>query len=182
MKVVKIYLCGSIKKGNDDKLKRNFWGSEEEKEIIKAFNSESQIKLLNPATANIKREDSLGNFGGDMYLVKNSDFIFVDARDRRGIGIGGEMFAAKYFSIPVVSLCPVGSHYRKTNVDNLCGENVANWVHPFITGLSDYIADSISEAVKWMIDFSNNPRKVKGVEIIDEAMERFLSIQKDYSI
>lgn len=182
MKNVKIYLCGSIKKGNEDSLERKYWGPEEEEEIIKAFNSGWEIKLLNPATANIKRGDSLGNFGGDMFLVKNSNFIFVDARDRRGIGIGGEMFAAKHFSIPVVSLCPVGSHYRKECVENLCGENVTNWVHPFITGLSDYIADSIPDAVKWMIDFTNKPRKVKGLEIVDEAMDRFLSIQEDYSI
>lgn len=177
LKSVKIYLCGSIKKGSGDIAQRNYWGNEEEQAILTAFGSEYEITLLNPATAGLKRTDSFSNFGGDMFLVKTSNFIFVDARDRRGIGIGGEMFAAKYFGLPVVSLCPVGSHYRKEFVKDLCGEDVSNWVHPFITGLSDFLADTIEDAVEWMMEFSKQPVPIKGMEIIGEAIEHFLKSQ-----
>ena len=135
------------------------------------------MKLLNPLTFGIKRQNSFSNFGGDMYLVRGSDFVFVDARDKRGIGIGGEMFAAKYFSIPVVSLCPQNSHYRKKYIANLCGENITNWVHPFISSLSDYLADSIYDGVKWMIEFVEKPKKVKGIEIVKEAIAYFIENQ-----
>lgn len=176
-KGIKIYLCGSIKKGNNDNMKKYYWGVEEEKEITKYFGIDWKVELLNPSTFGIKRQDSFSNFGGDMYLVKESDFIFVDARDKRGIGIGGEMFAAKYFSIPVVSLCPKNSHYRKEYIDGLCGESITNWIHPFISSLSDYLADSIYDGVKWMIDFTKKPKKVKGIEIVREAISYFTENQ-----
>lgn len=172
-RIVKVYLCGSIKKGASDRINRKVWGPEEEDAIISSFGSEWNVELLNPATVGIKRVDSFNNFGGDMYYVKISDFIFVDARDRRGIGIGGEMFAAKYFGIPVVSLCPVGSHYRKDYVEDLCGENVNNWIHPFITGLSDYISDDIPGAINWMKNFIELPTKVKSIDIVNEAIRIF---------
>lgn len=172
-KTIKVYLCGSIKKGKHDNEKEHSWGEKEEKEILFSFGPEFNIQLLNPATIGIKRNDSFSNFGADVYLVKNSDFILVDARNKRGIGVGGEMAIAKYYSIPVVSLCPQETDYRKSYVEDLCGENVRDWVHPFIIGLSDFIADDINAAVAWMVKYLNNPLPIKDINVLDESIAYF---------
>ncbi len=177
-KTIKIYLCGSIPKGKEDESKSYYWGPKEERAILTAFGPEWKVQLFNPATVGLDRSDAFSNFGGDMYLVRASDFIFVDARDKRGIGIGGEMFAAKYFSKPVVCLLPKGSHYRRDFVEDLCGENVANWIHPFITGLSDFVAESIPEAVFWMAAFAEKPVQVKGMEVVDDSIRYFIAKQQ----
>lgn len=177
-KKIKIYLCGSIKKGKHDNDKEHSWGEKEEQEILCSFGSEFNIQLLNPATIGIRRNDSFSNFGADVYLVKNSDFILVDARNKRGIGVGGEMVIAKHYSIPVVSLCPQDTDYRKSYVEDLCGENVKDWVHPFIIGLSDFIADDINTATSWMIEHLNNPLPIKKIDILEEAIEYFSKKQK----
>jgi hypothetical protein len=176
-KTIKIYLCGSIKKGEKDNSKSFYWGSDEEAEILKSFGPEWEIALVNPATIELKRVDSFANFGGDMHLVKNSDIVFVDARDKKGIGIGAEMFAAKYFLKPVICLLPKGSHYRRDFIENLCGENVQNWVHPFITGLSDFVAETIPEAVGWMKRLHKEPSQIKGMEVVEEAINYFVEKQ-----
>lgn len=177
-KSVKIYLCGSIKKGIHDNKKKHYWGEKEENEIINSFGPEYKINLLNPATIGIRRNDSFSNFGADVFLIKSSDFIFVDARNKRGIGVGGEMIIAKYFSIPVVSLCPNETDYKKSYVEDLCGENVKNWVHPFIIGPSDFITENIHSAVQWMIEHLNDPKPIKGINLLEESIEYFTSKQQ----
>ncbi len=174
----KIYLCGSIKKGKHDNEKKHYWGQEEEGLILKEFGPDFEIKLLNPATMGIKRDDSFSNFGADVYLVKNSDFIFVDGRNKRGIGVGGEMVIAKYFSIPVITLCPNETDYRKSYVEDLCGENVHNWIHPFVASLSDFIADDISSAISWMLKYHTNPKPIKNIQVLEDAMSYFSNRQK----
>lgn len=176
-KNIKIYLCGSIKKGSSDNEKKHYWGEKEELEIINSFGGQFEIILLNPATIGIKRNDSYSNFGADVFLVKNSDFIFVDARNKRGIGVGCEMIIAKYYGIPVVTLCPNETDYKKSFVEDLCGENVSNWIHPFVAGPSDFICDDIPSAVKWMIDHLDNPKHIKNIDILEESVEYFTSKQ-----
>lgn len=92
---------------------------------------------------------------------------------KRGIGVGREMVIAKYYSIPVVSLCPQETDYRKSYVEDLCGENVKDWVHPFIIGLSDFIADDINAAVAWMVKYLNNPSPIKKINVLEESIAYF---------
>lgn len=169
----KIYLCGNIKKGIHDNGEKHYWGATEEQQILEFFGPNYSIKLLNPATIGIKRDDSFSNFGADVFLVKNSDYIFVDARNKRGIGVGGEMVIAKYYSIPVVTLCPNETDYRKSYVEDLCGENVHNWIHPFIIGLSDFIADDIQSAINWMINHGKKPQEIKDINVLETALSHF---------
>lgn len=174
---VSIYLAGSIKKGDIDIKKTSYWTAIEEKEIIDCFGIDYSVRILNPITFTIKRSDSFGNFGGDMYLVHESDFIFVDARDKKGLGIGAEMVAAKYYHRPVVCLCAYDSYYKKRFLPNVYGEDLYNWIHPFIAGLSDYIADTIEDAVKWMKEHLESPKPIKGLSIIDESITYFVETQ-----
>lgn len=174
MKRVTIYLAGSIKKGDEDAKKTSYWTEEDEAVIHHSFGTVYEVDILNPATYPIKRSDPFGNFGADMFLVQQSDFIFVDARDKKGIGIGAEMVAAKYFEIPVVCLCWYDSYYKKRFVPNVYGEDLHNWTHPFIVGLSDFIADSIPEAVEWM---KSARRPVKTIAVLEQAIQHFKETQ-----
>lgn len=174
MKQLSIYLAGSIKKGDTDQKKTSYWTRQDEETILSSFGGDFRVRILNPATFRLKRADSLSNFGGDMYLVRESDFIFVDARDKKGLGVGAEMVAAKYYHLPLVCLCAYGSYYRKRFLPNVYGEDLHNWTHPFIIGLSDYIADTIEDAVNWMKAHMQRPKPIKDLSVIDASIQYYM--------
>lgn len=66
-----------------------------------------------------------------MLQVFSSNIVFVDARDRRGLGVGAEMMWAKVNKIPVVTWAPRNSHYHKDQT-TILGVTVANFIHPLI--------------------------------------------------
>ena len=177
MKKITMYLAGSIKKGDTDTKKTSYWSDDDEKSIIACFGNEFEVNILNPATFPIRRSDSFGNFGADMYLVNKSDFLLVDARDKKGLGIGAEMVVAKYYNIPVICLCAYDSYYKKRFLPNVYGEDLHNWTHPFIIGLSDFIADTIEDAVTWIKNHIVTPQPIKGMAIIDESIKYFIDTQ-----
>ena len=58
------------------------------------------------------------------------------------------MLFAKLYGIPVVAIASRNSHYRKDQLEML-GQSIANFTHPFIDGLSDYVADTLEQSVEW---------------------------------
>lgn len=174
MKVIRIYLSGSIKKGEKDK--EQFFWTEEEENFIKDNVKGYTVELLNPAKANIKRSDPFANFGCDLNLVKNSHFLIADLRERRGIGIGCEMTMAKFYKIPVISICPRESHYRRSRLQ-VYGENLCDWVHPMVVGLSDAIVENLPEAVSWINDFLASPKIIRSIEVVEEAINHYKRTQ-----
>jgi len=177
MSKIAIYLAGSIKRGLSDMKETTYWTTADENSIIDSFGIDYSIELLNPATFIVDRRDSFATFGADMYLIGKSDFLFMDARDKKGIGVGAEMMAAKYFKIPVVCLCPVGSHYRKHLLPNVYGVDLHNWMHPFVAGLSDFVADTIADGISWMIQHISTPQPFKSLNVIEEARNHFVDTQ-----
>ncbi len=167
MKTIKIYLSGSIKKGVGDE-NQAYW-TERDENFIKEKIPDRHVELLNPVTAKIKRSDPLSNFGADLYLVTESDFLMADLREGRGIGVGCEMTIAKLYKIPVISICPNESHYRKSKLQ-VYGEDLHNWTHPMVVGLSDVIVDNLDAAVCWVNDFIKYPKKVKNSDLFQEAI------------
>jgi hypothetical protein len=144
---LRVYLSGSIRKGHvDPRSPSHFWSEDDEARIIDGLAPDS-IELLNPAKTTISRSDVLSNFGCDLYLVASSDVVLVDARTEKGIGIGAEMMFASMKHIPVVTWAPRNSHYRKDFIPNIFGEDLANWTHPFIHGLSDYVVETLDGAI-----------------------------------
>jgi hypothetical protein len=142
-----VYLSGSVKKGsNDKKDDDSFWSDEEERRIT--LNINADVQTLNPSRSRLKRNDYYANFGCDVHLVNISDVVLVDARTKKGIGIGAEMMFAKMKGIPVITICPRNSHYRRDFVPDVFGEDLVNWIHPFVFGLSDHIVASVDEAIE----------------------------------
>lgn len=158
MKNISIYLAGKIKKQHEVK-NETYWDDEALINIQEVLGDEFAVSFLNPAV----RKDNLNSqksvFGRDMIQVFASDFVLVDIRDRRGLGVGAEMMWAKINDIPVVCWSPKDSHYNKTKT-SLLDVEVENWVHPFVESLSDLIINDLSE-LKEFVDNGINLTKNK---------------------
>jgi hypothetical protein len=170
-----LYLAGSIKKGHE-KADELFWTAED-MNFLKNHLPEFEVSYLNPAFRSDDLSDQLSVFGRDMLQVFCSDFVFVDARDRRGLGVGAEMMWAKLNKIPVVVWAPKNSHYHKDHA-TILGVPVTNFIHPFVESLSDKIVENLEEGAKWIKTIRSNPQSaIKGIEHIDKAMEHYKSKQ-----
>ncbi|HSX03235.1 MAG TPA: hypothetical protein VLG76_00735 [Rhabdochlamydiaceae bacterium] len=172
---ISIYLAGSIKKGHE-RSDESFW-TDADMLLLRKNLSEYEISFLNPAFRSDDLSDQRSVFGRDMTQVFCSDVVFVDARDRRGLGVGAEMMWAKFHKIPIVTLAPLDSHYNKSKT-TLLNVAVENWVHPFVESLSDAIVENLSEGGGWIRKFVNaSAPKIKDLEWIELAMQHYLEAQ-----
>lgn len=172
---IAIYLSGTIKKGHE-KSEESFW-TDNDMSIIKNALHKYEVSFLNPAFRTDDLSDQFSVFGRDMIQVFSSHIVFVDARDRRGLGVGAEMMWAKMNQIPVVTWAPRNSHYKKDHT-TILDVPVANFVHPFVECLSDQIVDNLIEGAKWIDEVISNPLvEIKGVQYIGAAMQHYKDSQ-----
>ena len=130
---IAVYCSGSIAKGADDQ-KKLCW-TDVERFAVHEGAAPARVRFLNPDDPIVDAQNTLGQFGRDMFQVQNASVVVVDARERRGLGIGVEMAAAAAMGIPVVVVAPVGSKYRQRSV-SYRGVTVNDYVHPHVAGLS----------------------------------------------
>lgn len=172
---ISIYLAGKIQKAHEFP-NETYW-TETDQQVLRQSLAPHQVHFLNPAIRTDDLSDQRSVFGRDMIQVFSADAVFVDARDRRGLGVGAEMMWAKMNRIPVLALSPLGSHYHKQST-SLLGVEVESWIHPFIEGLSDLIVESLEEAAMWLVTaLGDSPPHVKGSDWIHEAMQYYLEAQ-----
>lgn len=172
---IAIYLAGTIKKGHENS-KESFW-TEEDITYLKENLSEYEVSFLNPAFRTDDLSDERSVFGRDMTQIFSSHIVFVDARDRRGLGVGAEMMWAKLNKIPVLVWAPRNTHYHKEEADIL-GVSVKNYIHPFVESLSDGIVENLEEGAKWIYKVLSNPSlTIKGIEDIGAAMQHYKDSQ-----
>lgn len=169
-KKVALYLAGSIKKGHE-KADDSYW-TEEDMAVLRKCLHPFEVSFLNPAFRSDNLSDSRSVFGRDMLQVFCSDVVFVDARDRRGLGVGAEMMWAKLNKIPVVAWAPKNSHYHKDNTTVL-GVAVDNFIHPFVDALSDKIALSLADGAEWIQSYMSGSILIKGTDDIRSAMQYY---------
>lgn len=169
-----IYLAGKIKKGHENDHEA-YWTEQDLMQIQNGL-SPMQVNFLNPA----HRMDDLTNmksvFGRDMAQVFISDVVWVDARDRRGLGVGAEMMWAKVNQIPLIALSPDESFYRKSNA-MLLDTPVEKYTHPFIEEMCDGIVASIEEGVSWIKQHMQTPKPIKGQSCMTACMQYYLEHQ-----
>lgn len=170
---IAIYLAGSIKKCHEKN--ESFWTEEDIAEIQKHL-EKFEVSFLNPAFRSDDLSDNQSVFGRDMLMVFSSHFVFVDARDRRGLGVGAEMMWAKVNQIPVIIWAPRNSHYHKDHATVL-GVPINNFIHPFVESLSDKIVENLAEGAKWIDEVMANPIPIKGIDHVGEAMEHYKESQ-----
>lgn len=146
---VSIYLSGSIKKGRfDTRSVSEFWSSDDEKKIASLV--KRKTILLNPAKTAIQRNDYFVNYGCDLFLIQNADLVLVDLRTEKGIGVGAELMYAHFIGRPVVGWLPANSYYKRDYIQDVFGEDLVNWTHPFAFGLCDFIADDLPAACDYI--------------------------------
>ena len=175
MKKIAIYLAGSIQKGHE-RSNESKW-TEEDRQLLRKCLPGFALSFLNPDLRTDDLSDQMSVFGRDMLQVHSSDLVFVDARDRRGLGVGAEMMWAKYNRIPVLTWAPRESHYHKSHA-SILGVPVQNWVHPFVESLSDAIVSDLKEGAAWIETKLFDPaHPKKGMEFVHAAMGHYKKTQ-----
>ncbi len=168
MKKIVIYIAGSVQKPflkENDKLMVD----NEVKQQLLAKLSDFDVVLLDPNESKILG-NRLARFGKDVLQVISSHFLVIDLRTSRGIGVGAEMMLAKFHQIPVISVCPENSNYKKYIEEN---GSKKLWIHPFVSGLSDVVVNDFAEAAQWIINFINNPSQVKSIKNVEKYIELY---------
>lgn len=179
MSEVALYLSGSIKKGASDS-RDTFW-TDDDIATLRRTLAPLDVHMLNPASRSDDLGDFLGTFGRDLFQVAAADAVIVDVRDRRGIGVGSEMTVAKASGVPVISLCPRESHYRRSDF-LFMDQQLPMWTHPFVFGLSDVIVETLDEACQWIRSERVWERAVPRVipfagDTVEEAVRHYLRTQ-----
>jgi hypothetical protein len=141
--IITVYCSGSIMKGTSDE-KKLCWSDVEKLEVSKGA-APHDVVYLNPDDPITDPKNTLGQFGRDMYQVMIATAIIVDARERRGLGIGVEMAAAATFGTPVIVVAPRNSKYRSDKLEYR-GVTVHNYIHPHVGTLATAVVDDFRTA------------------------------------
>lgn len=141
--IISVYCSGSIAKGVRDQ-KRLCWTDVERRQVA-AGAAPCEVVFLNPDDPIPDAGNTLGQFGRDIYQVMVATAVIVDARVRRGIGIGVEMAAAVALGTPVIVVAPPNSQYR-SDVLEYRGVRVDNYVHPHVAALATEVVDDFAAA------------------------------------
>ncbi|WP_157563385.1 hypothetical protein [Micromonospora chokoriensis] len=155
MMLVSVYCSGSIIKGGGDQH-RLCWTDVERKEVAGGAAS-CEVVFLNPDDPIPDAGNTLGQFGRDMYQVMIATAVIVDARVRRGIGIGVEMAAAVTLGTPVVVVAPRNSQYR-SDVLEYRGVRVTDYVHPHVAALATHVVDDFAAAGRALVSLAHRPK------------------------
>ena len=171
MHKLSIYLSGNIRKGKEEEHDL-VWSDVERHYLHEALAPIIPV-FLSPAHRQDDLSDQVSVFGRDLWQISSSQLVLVDARGKRGIGVGAEMMFAKMNRIAVVSWLPENSHYHRSSLQ-LLGQEVTNYIHPFVLNLSDYLAPTLEQAALWIKEYLE-PGKVaiKGPECTQQAIDHF---------
>lgn len=162
--MMKIYLAGSVPKGEEEEKDFVNWRYRYREVLEKVFDAE----FIFPMSGDMDEGDFLLIVGKDSKSIKSSDLIIINAEERLGAGTSMELVIAKYFKKPVVTVLPKDSYHRKNNVTFGGKFHVEDWVHPFVHTFSDFIVEKIEDIEKIKNDILS--AKVKDITIIDSAI------------
>lgn len=178
MQKISLYIAGSVKKDVDDA--NNIFASDDIKQQLVKSIDNFEVIIFDPNESKIFGDSESFRFGQDCLQVISSNFLVVDLREKRGLGVGAEMMLAKEKGIPIISVCPSGSHYRRSIVFHTGAKN-EKWIHPFVESLSDVIVECFNEAGEWIKNYIANPTKIKSGEIIEQSIKDYMDnlLEKD---
>lgn len=174
MSKIKIFLSGSVQKNFSElNIGKKYWEDNEEQILKEELCFD--VELLNPNSITVNKSDREGRFVADIKMLLESHIVLVDGIGKKGIGIGAEMALAKNWKIPVFTIAPLGSHYRKIN------ENGEEWIHPFIYELSDKIFNDLNEFIEYVNLLYKSNRLLASKHIdIDTILNQYNSFDGGY--
>ncbi len=170
-----VYCSGSIMKGISDERKL-CWSDSERSEVSKGA-SPGEVVYLNPDDPITDPSNTLGQFGRDMYQVMVCTAVIVDARERRGLGVGVEIAAAATFGTPVIVVAPRNSKYRSDQLEYR-GTVVSNYVHPHIDALAASVVDDFIAAGEALSRLPCRPSPTHGDEVpqwLNRAIKEYVN-------
>ena len=162
---MKVYLAGSVPKGDKEAKDFVYWRKNYTEAISKVVDN---VELFDPNVFYALEGDSKGVAGADCWNIQQSDIVVINAEEKMGAGTAMEMVVAKYFTKPVITVLPKDTHHRKTNL-HFEGKLVEDWIHPFIDTFSDVVIEDIknfSVALDKVKDI-----QTKNIRIIDESID-----------
>jgi len=165
-----VYCSGSIQKGASDS--RKICWTERERAAVASGAQPAHVVFLNPDDPAPDLNDTAALFGRDMYQVQSADAVIVDARERRGIGIGIEMLASRLFGTLLVAVVPPDTYYRMNNL-TYRGSTVTQYVHPHLAILADGIVETFEDAGCWLRDQKAAGARPKGIESLEAAIDAY---------
>lgn len=171
---ISIYCSGSIMKGASDE-KKLCWSDIERLEVTKGA-APHEVVFLNPDDPITDPSNTLGQFGRDMYQVMVATAVVVDARERRGIGIGVEMSAAALLGTPIVVVAPRNSKYRADELEYR-GVLVRDYVHPHVAALASAVVDDFVAAGEMLPELA--PQKARDVHHMPRWLEEAITEYRD---
>ena len=160
---MKIYLAGSVPKGDDEAKKFDDWRGRYKQSLQGFFDAD----FIEPYHRELDESDFLAVVGQDCRHIKESSLVIVNAEEKLGVGTAQELVIAKYFKKPVISVLPKNTHHRRSNVV-FHGKVVEDWIHPFIYTFSDFVVENVNEIEKIKDKIFSS--EVKDISVIDEAV------------
>ncbi len=130
------------------------------------------IKNLDPTKLGCDQNDAQMVFGGDSYLISQSDVLIAYLSDDISVGGSQEILIAKYYKIPVIGLAPHGGKFNGADKEYF-GEVVKNYQDPFVFSTCDVVCGTVEEVATKLKDLSSI--KPKTLDIIPEAVEHYLA-------
>ena len=170
-KPLRVFMAGKVAKGEEiGSIKDWRVACTEKLKQVRKF------EFISPENPKLDESKPFTVFGYACKLIRDSDFVLVDASRRLGAGTAQEMIIAKYFDKHVLTILPRNTYHRRTNLQ-MYDVLVEDWIHPFVFALSDHIFGSIEEVVDFLIKHPNflaiAPKKLS---IIDEAIASYEAI------
>lgn len=138
-----VYCSGSVAKSglNEGGL---YWSNDERGDFERGLDG-IQVEFLRPDDPLASLNDPAAVFGRDIVHIRNADAMVIDARERRGVGVGVEMAIASHFGIPIVAVVPANSHYARDTL-SLRGGLAQDYIHPHFAVLCDALVSDFREA------------------------------------
>lgn len=164
-----VYCSGSIAKGTDEKRLR--WTDAERRQVVVGA-SPWEVVFLNPDDPITAPGNTLAQFGRDMFQVLTATAVIVDARERRGLGVGVEMAAAATVGTPIVVVAPPNTQYRRDRADYR-GVTVTGYVHPHVASLALVVSSfTAAGVVVGRMEPTRRPRRAFP-EWLDSALDEY---------
>jgi len=162
---MKIYLAGSVPKGDAEAVGFDNWRVRYSKVLSSVFEG---AEFVDPYVREADESDEKLVFGLDCEQIKSSDLIVVFAESQLGVGTSQEIVVAKYFGRPVITVLPKDTHHRRSNVvfhDVL----IEDWIHPFLGSFSDFVVEKVEDiaGIAGLLDET----EVKNMSVIDDAID-----------
>lgn len=171
---MKVYIAGKISKNS-------IFGTHDWRDkFCEELEELSGVKLenLDPTKTGTNQNDVQVVFGGDSYLISQSDVVIVYLSDDISVGGSQEILIAKYFKRPVIGLARHGGKFNGADKEYF-GKIVKNYKDPFVFTTCDIVCETIEEVADSLKTIGRVTPKT--LEIIPEAISYYLKIHNNDS-